>query len=323
MEQNDFSLHGQDDIFDLENTEKGLKKKGGLSALGDEDDMDTSDEGSGDEEDDDEVLGLEEERERKANELEAELDGLYDAYQERMNEKDAKYKVKEARKNSKGREEWAGFRKDDSDEDSDDSEGGYDVMARAKEKAGDGSDSESDSEDDSDTKAVPRTTKRPRTDDAGESSKLQKKARTDIAKIPQPKGKEPLSRHAEVWFSQGLFKQVDLSDIEDDEDMEDEQSEEEMDVDSEVDVEEGPSRQIVRSSLIHHAHFYSSYYRLLRTTRTISRLSRRMKSTKLTCGMSRMKMRTRSSRRRSGVSFPIELSRPLSDVHYRSWSYHC
>lgn len=239
MEQNDMSLRGQDDIFDLEETARGLDKKGGLSALGDEDDANSSaDEASGDD-DDDEVLDSEEERERKVNGLEAELDGLYDAYQERMRERDAKYKVKEARKNSKDREEWAGIRKDDSeDEDSDNSEGGYDVMEKAKERNDEDSDSDSDSEDDSDIVAPP-STKRPRVDDLGDSSKQRKKARTAVATIPSSKSSGPLSRNAEVWFSQGLFKGTGLSDVEDDED------EDEMDVDSEVDLGEGPSSSVV------------------------------------------------------------------------------
>ena len=44
MEQSDLSLRGQVDIFDLEATEKGLRRKGGASALGDEDDGESSEE---------------------------------------------------------------------------------------------------------------------------------------------------------------------------------------------------------------------------------------------------------------------------------------
>ena len=67
MEQNDLSLRGQDDIFDLEETAQGLRKKGGILALGDEDGAESSggEEPSADDEVDDEVLDSDEERERK------------------------------------------------------------------------------------------------------------------------------------------------------------------------------------------------------------------------------------------------------------------
>lgn len=244
MEQHDLSLHGQADIFDLEETAKGLSKKGGLSALGDEDDADSSEEETSDDEEE-AMLDSEEERERKVNKLEAELDELYGAYQDRLKERDAKYKVKEARKNSADREEWGGIRKDDSDdEDGEDSEGGYDIVQNAKEKAGDDSDSaESDLEEDSGHETAPRSTKRSRIDD-GESSKQRKKARTDVVNISS-KGEEPLSRNAEVWFSQGLFKEAGLSDVEDD-DVEEEGTDE-MDVDSGVELEEEYPSQTVSS----------------------------------------------------------------------------
>ena len=50
-----------------------------------------------------------EEKERKIAELENELDGLYDSYQERLKERDAKYRVKEARRKDKEREEWHAY----------------------------------------------------------------------------------------------------------------------------------------------------------------------------------------------------------------------
>lgn len=250
MEQHDLSLRGQDDIFDLEHTAKGLRKNGGLSALGDEDDAESSEEDmAGAEDDENEVLDSEDERERKVGELEAELEGLYDAYQERLKEQDAKYKVKEARKNNKDREEWSGIQKkdsDDEDSDEDDEEGGYDIVERAKERAGGDSDSESDSDmdDDSGFETTSRPAKRPRTDDIDIPQR--KKARVNSV-ASSSKGKESLSRNAQVWFSQGMFKGTGLSDVEDgdeDEDKEEEDADMNVDEDSGVDVEEGPSHSV-------------------------------------------------------------------------------
>lgn len=247
LEQTDPTLRGQDDIFDLDEASKGLRKKGGISALGDEDDADSSEEEAQDEEDEDEALDSEEERERKVGELEAELDGLYDAYQERMREKDAKYMVKEARKKSKDREEWAGIReKDSEDEDSDDEEGGYDVVQRAKARAGEDSDSESDDSDaesDSGFETAARSAKRPRIDDS--SLKQRKKARTDPASAPST-STGPLTRTAQVWFSQGLFEGAGIDDVEDDDDEESDADEDEMDVDADsgLDMEEASSQDV-------------------------------------------------------------------------------
>ncbi|EKM61210.1 uncharacterized protein PHACADRAFT_156427 [Phanerochaete carnosa HHB-10118-sp] len=238
MEHNDLSLRGQEDIFDLEHTAKGLNKKGGLSALDDEYDPESSEE-EAEAVEEDETLDTDGEQERKVNELEAELDGLYDAYQERLQERDTKYKVKEARKNSNDREEWAGIQKrdsDDEDSNEDDEEGGYNLMETAKERAEEDSESDSDSDVDDDFgfEATSRSAKRSRADDGGVSQR--KKARMNVAPSSS-KGKEILSRGAQVWFSQGLFKGTGLSDVEDEEEG---GSDAVMDVDenSEGDVEE-------------------------------------------------------------------------------------
>ena len=74
--------------------------------------------------------------------LEDELDGLYNTYQDRLRERDAKYRVKEARKNDKSREEWGGIKEKGSDDEDDESdeEGGWDQQQARKAKA----DSDSD-----------------------------------------------------------------------------------------------------------------------------------------------------------------------------------
>lgn len=229
LEQTDPTLRlGQDDIFDLDETTRGLRRKGGLGTLGDNDDVDSSDEEMDDAGDGDEdVLDSEEERDRKVGNLEAELDGMYDAYQERLKERDAKYKVKEARKNQKDREEWGGLSKardsDNSDEESDE-EGGWDVVQKSKGRADHDSDSDdSDMDDDSAPATSVRPAKRTRGSDP-QASKPSKRAR--FQETPED---PTVSRNAQLWFSQSLFKGTGLSDVEDDEEDEEDVMEVEED----------------------------------------------------------------------------------------------
>jgi AdoMet-dependent rRNA methyltransferase SPB1 len=72
------------------------------------------------EDEDEEMLDSDEERERKVAGLEAELDGMYDMYQERMKERDAKFKVTEERRKHGQLEEWHGIQEKDSDEEDSD-----------------------------------------------------------------------------------------------------------------------------------------------------------------------------------------------------------
>jgi AdoMet-dependent rRNA methyltransferase SPB1 len=208
MEQHDASLgFGQDDVFDLTGVEKGMRKSGGVTMLIGEKGMPESDESevdnSGDDEDE-EMLDSEEERERKVAGLEVELDGMYDIYQQRMRERDAKFKVKEARKKSGQLEEWNGIEKKDSDADDDDSgseDGGWEKMKKAKEKLND--DSSSDESDDNDIPAPGQ--KRQRNEPAPPSSKRVKL----LTKLDEPKSSAQTSRAAQVWFSQDVFAGMD------------------------------------------------------------------------------------------------------------------
>ncbi|KAL0951056.1 hypothetical protein HGRIS_007795 [Hohenbuehelia grisea] len=213
LEQHDASLGvGQEDVFDLGGAEKSLRKQGGLSRLanGNLDELDESDDDEApvEEDQDDEALDSEEERERKAQQLEAELDGLYDAYQSRLRERDAKYKVKEARKDA-NREEWTGIREPDSDEEDEESEadGGWDKMEQNKARVG-----ESDDSDDSDEEEeVQRKRRRPTKDN---SPRAAKRSRL-VTKLDDSKP-TAASRTAQVWFSQDIFKGIGgLDDVED------------------------------------------------------------------------------------------------------------
>ncbi|KAJ3491042.1 hypothetical protein NLI96_g1012 [Meripilus lineatus] len=224
MEQSDAALgYGHEDMFDLGDASKGLRKKGGISRLMDESDVDSDDEEAGAEEDDEsdgEVLDEDEERERKVAELENELDGLYDSYQSRLKERDSKYKVQEARRQNKEREEWHGIQEKGSDDESDsDEEGGWDKMEQAKARAGeDSSSDESDEETDDDDDVDPQasTKKRPRANEEP-SSRSQKRVRLN-GSLTQPPTSSNLSRAAQVWFSQDCFAGADLELDEDSED---------------------------------------------------------------------------------------------------------
>ncbi|OBZ79287.1 AdoMet-dependent rRNA methyltransferase SPB1 [Grifola frondosa] len=209
MEQNDAALGHGEDVFDLDNAAKALRGKGGKARLGEDEDDDSDEEEAVDEEEEEDVLDSEEEQERKVAGLEAELDGLYDAYQEHLKERDAKYKVKEARKNNKERETWGGIRKADSDEDSDE-EGGWDKMEQAKDRTGEdsSSDDSSDEEEEDDHDSAIAGKKRRRTD-SGDSAQKSKKARP-LAKLDESQAAQKLSRAAQVWFNQDCFAGADL-----------------------------------------------------------------------------------------------------------------
>ncbi|KAF9229398.1 FtsJ-domain-containing protein [Gyrodon lividus] len=198
LEQTDPSLRtGQEDVFDLTGAERGLRKRGGISKLASYDEMQSDEEEleETEEESDDEILDSEEERERKVFALEADLDGMYDAYQEKLKERDAKYRVMEARKKGGALEEWCGLKgKAEDDTDHDESEdGGWDRMEGAKEM---GDDSSSDGSDDEEP-AVGQKRKR---SDSARSKNVEL-----VTKLQLP----PASRAMQIWFSQDVFKDLD------------------------------------------------------------------------------------------------------------------
>lgn len=244
MEQHDASLgFGQDDVFDLTGAEKGMRANGGVTSLigimPESDESEAGDE-DGDEDEDEKMLDSDEERERMVAGLEAELDGMYDMYQQRMRERDAKFKVKEARKQNGQLEEWNGItQKDSDDEDSEieDGEGGWEKMEEAKEMAGDDSSSDDSDEDDVDETSAPGR-KRRRKEPAAPSSKRVRL----LTKLEEPKSAAQASRAAQVWFSQDVFAGMgNLDNIEDDQDKDkdqdismDDQAEDEDDWQDEV-----------------------------------------------------------------------------------------
>ncbi|KZS95887.1 FtsJ-domain-containing protein [Sistotremastrum niveocremeum HHB9708] len=236
LEQDDPTLRlgGQDDIFDLGMADKEMKrrrKEKFLTAddtLSDDSDSDAEDSGSDDEAMD---IDADEERQRKVDAMEAEMDGMYDAYRERMAERDAKFKVKEARQKNKLREEeWTGIKSDNSDEDDESDEGGWDVTQSAKARAGEES-SDSDSDGGSDEEEIDR-------DDADHPNAQSAIAGTKRKRVgnQERSGSKPVasnklprlmtslersepksgSKAAQLWFSQNIFEGID-DEVEDEE----------------------------------------------------------------------------------------------------------
>lgn len=253
MEQTDTALSlGHEDVFDLDNAATAMMRKGGAARLAEEDDAESDEDHADDEdaEDEDAIFDADEEEERRVAGLEAQLDGLYDAYRDHLRDRDAKYKVQEARRSAKHREEWDGIKDKGSADDSDgesDEEGGWDKFEAAKERAGeDSSEDEDSSDEDAEMASRAHAKKRRIAEDAPSEARNRKKAR--LADPPSAAG--PLSRAAQVWFSQDCFARADI-DVPDEEDAEDEEGESDEDGDAvsdgDVPMEVG-ARYIYRSS---------------------------------------------------------------------------
>ncbi|KAJ3509411.1 hypothetical protein NLJ89_g5233 [Agrocybe chaxingu] len=219
LEQSDAALGiSQDDVFDLGET-LHKKRRGGFTMDDDGDDIVESSEEEEGEDRDQEPLDSEEEKEKKLVGLEAELDGLYDAYQGRLRERDAKFKVKESRRRNAEREAWNGIKcsgSGEEDSDEEEEEGGWDNMQKAR--LDDSEDSSTDLSNDSDAEE--------------QSSKAKKRVRSTKDLGPkkskrrrQQSSSEPVdavpasSAAATVWFSQDVFGGINgldqLSDAED------------------------------------------------------------------------------------------------------------
>ncbi|KAF9460792.1 Spb1 C-terminal domain-containing protein [Collybia nuda] len=214
LEQQDAALGiGQDDIFDLGGTENRLWKHGGISKLIGEDGDVTIE--SDDDYDEHEVRGDSafldsgEEKELRMRGLEADLDGLYDAYQERLRERDAKFKVMEARRKNAERGEWRGIQSSQSDEEDTSEAGGWENAEQLK-KYDDESSSDNESSDDDGTvynnKLTSSEKKRPQ---RGVSTpQLSKRARL-ITKLEELKNPGATSKATQIWFSQDVFTEME------------------------------------------------------------------------------------------------------------------
>jgi AdoMet-dependent rRNA methyltransferase SPB1 len=198
MEQQDAALGtGQEDFFDLGRTENSLRKGSSARFLTDDngDLIVESDEEEGDEQDHDADV-MEDEREEKLRNLEVELDGMYDAYQGRLRERDAKFKVNESRRKNAEREEWNGIQEEAS-EGSESEGGGWDGMQDAKFNDDSSMSEDSDSEDAS--SAAGR--KRKRSEDVVTNSKRPRL----ITDLKEPTSAKTSNTAAQIWFSQDIF----------------------------------------------------------------------------------------------------------------------
>ncbi|KAG2366640.1 FtsJ-domain-containing protein [Suillus spraguei] len=206
LEQIDASLGiGQEDMFDLTGTERQLRNKGGIGIIRVDDDT-PEDEDEDDvvarDDEEDEVLDSDEERDRKASRLEAEMDGLYDAYQEKLKERDSKFQARETRQKNGLLEKWGGIQDREVSDESDE-EGGWDQMEAAK---GENDDS-SDESDEEEQETLGGKRRRPQATEIKPNKKVKL-----VTKLEEPTAG---GRASQVWFSQDLFGGVEgLDDIE-------------------------------------------------------------------------------------------------------------
>ncbi|KAF8641171.1 hypothetical protein AX17_000806 [Amanita inopinata Kibby_2008] len=215
LDQQDASLHiGQDDIFDLSNAERGVHGKRDIGFLLGNDDGNDADEEYSNAFDEENVggdgLDSEEEKEDAIAGLEDELDGLYNAYQDRLREKDYKFRVREMRERKRDREEWRGIQDRDSDEEGDnnsDSEIGWGAMEEARMGVSDDTSDASSEESTQDTRTASEQRKRT----ISMHGPVQKRRRlvTDLGE-PTPKS----STATQLWFSRDVFARESNLEIE-------------------------------------------------------------------------------------------------------------
>ncbi|WVQ98720.1 AdoMet-dependent rRNA methyltransferase SPB1 [Kwoniella sp. CBS 9459] len=254
LDTNDLALKGEEEIFDLEEGEQEAVRQGQSvrKSLGDiVQDADGMDESSAsedeEEEDDDEILDSDEERERKTAFLEGELDGLYENYKERMQERDTKWKVKNERNKDKNFDAWHGIKQASDDEgegsDAESEAGGWDLVANNKARLGE---ENSDSDDDSDAeldgeavkpKKTAKATKAVSFDRPVKAGTQSQKSGNLVTSLQEAEKRAQMSRQAQLWFDQSVFQGMgDLAAL----DGDDEEEEEEEDV-SEADSDEEDS----------------------------------------------------------------------------------
>ncbi|WVQ70086.1 AdoMet-dependent rRNA methyltransferase SPB1 [Kwoniella botswanensis] len=261
LDTNDLALKGEEEIFDLEEGEAEAARQGKSSKkslrdiVNDEDGMDYESSASSEEgdEEDDEILDSDEERERKTAMLEGELDGLYETYKERMQERDAKWKVKNERNKDKNFDAWHGIKEnksddEDAEEDEQDEEGGWDLVQGRKADDED-SDSDSDSDEDEGEDIDEEEIKKPKKvkSRSVKFEQAQPKSRNNtslVTSLQEPEKRAQMSRQAQLWFDQSVFKGVgDLAALDGDDEDEDEDEDEEDETEVEEEDEDEESEQ--------------------------------------------------------------------------------
>jgi AdoMet-dependent rRNA methyltransferase SPB1 len=230
LEQTDPSLgNGMDDMFDL-GVETSLRKRHRIStSMVDRDEIDSDDSDGGGEMDieDDDVVS--DDGAKRVAGLEDELDGLYESYQERMRERDAKYRVKESKQKDPEREEWRRVQDSGSEDERSVSEGGWDEVDEAKRRFGEDSSSSEESGDDPDDDNLDDGSTVGRKHRRSTSPKVSKRVR-----IAAPKENARAAAASRVWFSQDLFSGIGDLDVEDAEDEGEDNNEHDPEWQSEV-----------------------------------------------------------------------------------------
>ena len=303
LDNEDRDLAGEE-MFDLGEGEREAVRRGragGIdSHLAEQDGMSGSDSSSSSseaEDEDDEVFSSDEERELRLGALEGQIDGMYDDYQTRMADRDAKFRVKQARLKDRNYDAWHGAGKSKGDgsdsedendgvdkgyrnqmvrqprrgdpdpadeEEEEEEEGGWGVKMAAKAAVGE---SDSDSSDDEEGRPVKKARKGKSThfgsDDEeampnGASSRSgkgkangAKGANGLVTSLNEQAARAQMSRQAQLWFDQGVFKgmddlaALDADEEEEEDDEEDEASEEEEDDDEDaMDVDSDGSEAV-------------------------------------------------------------------------------
>ena len=262
LDNEDRALGGEEEMFDLGEGEREATRQGRSTGLGETlteiDGMSEEEVSEQEEEEDEEILDSDEEREAKLGDLEGQLDGLYDEYKERMAERDAKWRVKQARAKDRNYDSWHGIqegsdgeddgvdkgyrsgmvrvpRRGDADEAAEDSdEGGWDLVAANKAKLGEEPDSSDEEEEESRPRKVARIANgAPRTKN---EELAQVRPRGLVTSLNEKEERAQMSRQAQVWFDQSVFKGVgDLAALDgDDEEEEEEEQEDDDELDGEA-----------------------------------------------------------------------------------------
>lgn len=186
------------DMFNL-NLVDGKKVSADQQPMSDSDDeaefmIDQGQQGRNADDEDDADL---DDEERRVKELEANLDEMYDNYQNQKLARDAKHRAREARKKKRAQEgvEWNGIQ-NDSDKDSDD----VDSEADSQVQPSEGSDSDSDSDSDASESESSRPTGK------GKNKRLL----TDLQDPSKQKKRkvDEKDRAAAVWYDNPVFQNV-------------------------------------------------------------------------------------------------------------------
>jgi AdoMet-dependent rRNA methyltransferase SPB1 len=212
LEQTDAVLgHGQEDIFDLEYAERISRRKG-LHGVADTDDEDEEPKESKDNNTSgEEASDIDGEENGRMRTLEDDLDGLYETYRERLAERDAKFKIREARQNDRRREEWPGIDRDEAQADTDegDEDGGWYEMEQRKAR---NDESDPSSTDEEEILSSPELSKRKRL----HQQETSRKRTRLMTSLEEPQNASQMSRKADVWFSQDVFNELDALSEDDD-----------------------------------------------------------------------------------------------------------